>query len=120
MSKKLLDNKQLIHITAEVVVLTGLTFYFSSKNRTLMGHIEELAQRLEEQEDHIQKLEQSLNNLGNMVQSRVIPMLQQQSSSGLAPKTPPPRPPSRGTAPRSRHLLVLVQDSPCQLQFLLL
>jgi len=69
------DNKQLIHIGAEVVVLTGLTFYFSSKNRKLMEHVEELAHKLEEQEDHIQKLEGVINNLGNLIQTRIIPSL---------------------------------------------
>lgn len=74
-TSKLLDNKQLIHIGAEAVVLLGLTFYFSSKNRKLMEHIEELAQRLEDQEDKIQKLESAINNIGNVLQNRVIPSL---------------------------------------------
>ena len=101
MSKsKILDNKQLIHIASEVVVLTGLTFYFSSKNRTLMGHIEELAQRLEEQEDHIQKLEQALNNLGKMVQTRVIPMLQQPVQD-IPVQAKPPQPKQRKARNRS-------------------
>lgn len=61
---KLLENKQqLIHVASEVVVLIGLTFYFSSKNKKLMQHIEDLAQRLEEQEDLIQKHEQIIRQL---------------------------------------------------------
>lgn len=82
---KILDNKQLIHIGCEVVVLAGLTFYFSSKNRKLMEHIEDLAQRLEEQEDHIQKLEQTVNNLGSLIQNRVIPSLQQRTNEKSTP-----------------------------------
>lgn len=62
--KKFFDNKQLIHIASEVVVLVGLTFYFSAKNRKLLGHIEELAQRLEEQEDRVQKMENMLQQVG--------------------------------------------------------
>ena len=55
-----LDTKQIIHIVSEIVVLIGLTFYFSSKNKKIQGHIEQLSQRLEEQEDKIQKLEAAL------------------------------------------------------------
>lgn len=69
---KLFDNKQLLHIGAEVVVLLGLTFYFSSKNKKLVEHIENLSQRMEEQEDKIQKLELKLQQL-----TQVIPQLSQ-------------------------------------------
>jgi uncharacterized protein YoxC len=60
---KFFDNKQLVHIASEVVVLVGLTFYFSSKNKKLLSHIEELSQRIEEQEDRIQKMEVSLQQV---------------------------------------------------------
>lgn len=60
---KLFENKQLIHIVSEVVVLIGLTFYFSSKNKKLLGHIEELAQTVEQQEDRLQKTEQAIVQL---------------------------------------------------------
>jgi uncharacterized protein YoxC len=60
---KFFDNKQLVHIASEVVVLVGLTFYFSSKNKKLVSHIEELSQRIEEQEDRIQKMEVSLQQV---------------------------------------------------------
>ena len=60
---KFFDNKQLVHIASEVVVLVGLTFYFSSKNKKMLNHIEELSQRIEDQEDHIQKLELSLQQM---------------------------------------------------------
>jgi hypothetical protein len=55
MIQKILNNKQIIHIVTEVVVLIGIIFYFSSKNRKLLSHIEDLSQRLEEQEDILQK-----------------------------------------------------------------
>ena len=58
-----LDKKQLIHIASEVVVLVCLTFYFNQKNKKLMTHIEDLAQRLEEQEDLLQKHEQIIRKL---------------------------------------------------------
>ena len=63
MSKLFTDNKQMIHILSEVVVLVGLTFYFNQKNKKLMAHIEDLAQRMEEQEDLLQKHDQLLKQI---------------------------------------------------------
>jgi len=64
---KLLENKQIIHVASEIVVLTGITFYFSQKNKKLVGHIEDLSERLEEQEDLIQKHEQVIRKLVEFV-----------------------------------------------------
>ena len=60
---KLMENKQMIHIASEIVVVIGLTFYFNQKNKKLMGHIEDLSQRIEEQEDLLQKHEQIIRKL---------------------------------------------------------
>jgi uncharacterized protein YoxC len=56
----LLQNKQLIHIGLEVVALCGLAMYFSNKNKKLTSHIEDLTQKIDEQEDEINKLKNSL------------------------------------------------------------
>lgn len=78
---KFLDNKQIIHIATEVVVLLGLVFYFSSKNKKLANSIEELAQRMEAYEEQIQKMEsiisrmgEALNVMQRSLQSRVVPV----------------------------------------------
>ena len=56
MSKLLTENKQtMAHIFSEIIVIVGLTFYFHQKNKKLLAHIEDLAQRVEEQEDLLQK-----------------------------------------------------------------
>ena len=57
---KSIDKSTMIHIAGEAIVTLGLVFYFSNKNKRLSSHIEELAQRIEEQEDQIQKLENNL------------------------------------------------------------
>ena len=65
---KIFENKSmLIHVAAEIIVVIGITFYFSQKNKKLMGHINDLIQRIEEQEDTIQKHEQLINNLTNAI-----------------------------------------------------
>ena len=64
---KILENKQIIHIATEIVALMGIIFYFSSKNKKLLAHIEDLSQRLEEQEDLIQKHEKIIKQLVQIV-----------------------------------------------------
>ena len=67
----------MVHIASEVVVLLGLTFYFNQKNKKLMGHIEDLAQRLEEQEDLLQKHEQVIR--------RMLEFINQKTDSNVKP-----------------------------------
>jgi hypothetical protein len=67
---KLFENKQIIHIATEIVALIGIIFYFSSKNKKLLEHIEDLSQRLEDQEDLIQKHEQIIRQLVQAVNNR--------------------------------------------------
>ena len=50
------NNKQLmIHVVSEIAVLAGITFYFTKKNNKMSTRIDELVQRVEEQEDLIEK-----------------------------------------------------------------
>lgn len=56
MSEKFIDNKHILHIAAEVVVMCGISFYFSSQIKTLRTVTEELSHKLEEQEDRLQKI----------------------------------------------------------------
>ena len=58
-----MENKQMIHIASEIVALVGLTFYFNQKNNKLLRHIENLAQKIEEQEDLLQKHENVIKKM---------------------------------------------------------
>ena len=53
----------MIHMAAEVVILLGVIVYFNQKNRKLSNQIEDLIQRVEEQEDIIQKHEQLIQQI---------------------------------------------------------
>ena len=65
---KIFENKTfLIHIAAEIIIIIGVSFYFSQKNKKLMGHINDLIQRIEDQEDMLQKHEQLIINLNNAI-----------------------------------------------------
>ena len=58
------SNKQMmIHIASEITVVLCLTFYFNQKNKKLLAHIEDLAHRVEEQEDILQKHESLIREL---------------------------------------------------------
>jgi spore germination protein YaaH len=76
---KLFENKQqIIHIATEIIALIAITFYFSQKNKKLMTHIEDLAQRIEDQEETILKHEKMINTMLETIQS------QQQNFANLA------------------------------------
>lgn len=65
MSEKIFDNKHLIHIGAEIVVIAGISFYLSSKIKKQQSIIEELSQKLEDQEDRLQKTNRLAVDLNN-------------------------------------------------------
>lgn len=65
----LLENKQLMHVAAEVVVLIGIIYYINQKNATCAKNIDKLVQRIEEQEDIIQRHEQLINKLISALES---------------------------------------------------
>ena len=62
-TSNLLENKQLMHITAEVIVVIGIIYYINQKNKALSKDIDKLVQRIEEQEDIIQRHEQLIKRL---------------------------------------------------------
>jgi len=61
------SNKQLMHIAGELAVAAGLIFWFSSKTKKLTSHVEELTNRMDEQDEQIQKLQASVVSLNNML-----------------------------------------------------
>ena len=92
---KLIENKQIIHIVTEVVVIAGIVFYFSSKNKKLSEQIEDLSQRLEDQEEMIQNHEQVIRQLVSAVNNRPPPPQQAppvQKKSRRTPRTTTHRP----------------------------
>ena len=95
---KLLENKQIIHIATEIVALIGIIFYFSSKNKKLLEHIEDLSQRLEDQEDLIQKHEQIIRQLVQAVNNRGHPPSSQPSKPKHVKRKKTPSPPKRPLA----------------------
>jgi len=85
---KLLENKQLIHIVSELVILLGITFYFSRKIKKLSSQIEDLALKIEEQDDIIQKHEQIIRSLVEYVNNQQH-MPSSMQNSYISEKKPP-------------------------------
>ena len=76
----------MIHIASEIVVVIGLTFYFNQKNKKLMSHIEDLSQRIEEQEDLLQKHEQVIRKLVDFINLYQSEAIQSQSNYRSPPQ----------------------------------
>ena len=52
----MMENKQqMVHIIAEIVAMVAMVFYFNQKHKKVLTIVEDLSQRIEEQEDLIQK-----------------------------------------------------------------
>jgi hypothetical protein len=62
-------NKQILHIVVEIIVISGVIFYFSYKHKKLITRVEELSKQLEIQNEIIQKHEQIINQLIMSIQS---------------------------------------------------
>lgn len=101
---KLLENKQLVHITSEIVVLLGLTFYFNQQNKKLMGHIEDLVQRIEDQEDLLQKHEEVIKKLVEYVNQQQTAKTQQVHTPPTPQVTPQVTPQTIKSASKSKNV----------------
>ena len=97
---KLIENKHIIHIASEIIVLLGITFYFNVKNKKIMEHIHDLSQRIEEQEDLLQKHEQVIKKLvefirkqedsANTLSNFNLPNIQHKKSTPISTHNPNP------------------------------
>jgi endonuclease III len=64
MFTNMMENKQqMIHIIAEIVLMIAIVFYFNQKHKKVLSLVEDLAQRVEEQEDLLQKHEEVIKKL---------------------------------------------------------
>lgn len=86
-SKFLEDNKQALHVAAEVIALLGVSVYFSRKNTVLSNQINELQNRLEEQQEIIKRHEHAL-----IQHTRLLQELQDERQPVRAPKARPKPP----------------------------
>jgi hypothetical protein len=77
----IIENKQLVHIGAEIVILAGVSYYFSNKNSKLLESIEVMNLRLNQQEEMLQKQDMLIKKLMVKVEQNHT-----QSKSSVEPK----------------------------------
>lgn len=101
--KKLFDNKQLIHVAAEVVLFVGMFYYISSKTKKLNNHIEDLVQKIDEQEELLQKHEQIIKQLVGAINQMPRQMMHPppQQTHKRRP-SPPPKKKSKRRTPQQQ------------------
>ena len=92
------DNKQLIHIAAESVLLVLMLFYFSLQNKKLKVGLNTCTKRVKEQELILQTHDKVLKNhdmiLRNLVQGKNVVLPKRSSSKSKPPSEPLSEPPS--------------------------
>jgi hypothetical protein len=91
MSDKIFQNREMIHIVSEVIVLTGMTYYFSSQNKKLSARIDELSKKIEQQEQQMLTMDSGLRQIAGalaMTNQRLDSV--QPGSTGLPPVVPNP------------------------------
>jgi hypothetical protein len=60
---KIFENRQLLHVVSEVVILMALTYNISSKFKTVKSYIDDICHRLDEQEEMITRQTQQIDSL---------------------------------------------------------
>jgi len=95
-----LDKKDMVHIGVEAVAFLGMAYYFSGQNKKLLSYIEDLAQKLEEKDEAITKLEENqkqlslqLNQLSQYCSTGINSVLEKIKGTAPAPPLPIPKKP---------------------------
>ena len=109
---RLIENNQIIHIAAELLVLVGLIVWMTHKNKQLLNHIEQLHHKQEEQDrllqGHDSAIQQLMMVMQNMTQQKTQSM-QSHPSKSKKHKRPPMVPEEvsrvRHTPQRSRVII---------------
>jgi hypothetical protein len=69
---KLIDNKQIIHIATEIIVIVCLTFYFTKKTKVLTNKIDSLEEKIEAQKLIIQQHDQLIHKLIELINEQML------------------------------------------------
>jgi FtsZ-interacting cell division protein ZipA len=104
-------NKESIRTIIEIILLIAVCYYFNKKHSKTFKHLEEMSQRLEDQEDMIEKQNNLIKDLTEKVE---MLMTQKQVRQHESPQytTAPPSPPKvtqYTTAPPSQKVTQLPQ-----------
>lgn len=73
MLSTLKQNKQVVHIVSEVVILSAVVIYFKNRCNTLQKHINLLAERIEEQAGVLYRQQEQIQSLTNYIKKSAMP-----------------------------------------------
>lgn len=65
----MLDIRQIIHISVEIIVIASILFFVTQRTKKLSTQISDLSQRIEDQEDIIQKQEHTIAELASQIKT---------------------------------------------------
>ena len=89
---KLFENKHILHIVSEIVILVAIIYNISSKFKTIKSYIDDICQRLDEQDETIEKQNKQIDFLIAQLKTLTTQQLHRQPTS-----QPPYQPTSRST-----------------------
>lgn len=109
-SNMIRENKEVIRLVIECVVLVGVFYYFNKKISNLSKHIEEISQKLELQDDLIEKQNLTITELSLNLNSKVkstqqatqqpfFQFEQKEEPKKVKKVTPEPKPILKSTTP---------------------
>jgi hypothetical protein len=84
-------SKESIRTIIEIVVLIGVCYYFNKKHAKTFKHLEEMSQRLEDQEDMIEKQNATIKDLSEKVEMLMRKQVKQPAQQQV--ETPQYQPP---------------------------
>ena len=77
---KIINNIQMLHILTEIIVISGITLYFSNKNKKITSHLEDISSRVDELEDLLSKKDEKIESLLKKIQKQDEVLKQLQKS----------------------------------------
>ena len=89
----LTDNKQqLVHIASEIILFAGVIYYFDKKHKTLLNVLEQLVEKINEQNNIISLQDSKLNQLSETITFLSDELDKIKSNPNLlSPPQPPPQ-----------------------------
>ena len=104
-------SKESIRTIIEIVVLIGVCYYFNKKHAKTFKHLEEMSQRLEDQEDIIEKQNAAIKDLSDKVEILMQKQVRQPAQQ-QATHTPFPSPQYQSFQPQKVTQLPPFQSPP--------
>ena len=108
-----LNTSQIVHIVSEVVALLSVTTYFVNENRKMMKLIDSLNEKLDEQDEKMEKYDRVLSDiLKTLEKNKKVDQQQSSSASFLVPPQRPilSPPPPKASPPKAHDMGIIYEQ----------